>query len=121
MTDERQTSGIFDLVTRTVDEAGRRFVDPLRGDIAGLKIDVERVRLDVHDLKIRAEVRERDDSKAEKTVKEIDDRVGKIERWRAYVTGAVAVITALALTFGVIAYRKLDDVAGDVAAMKGSR
>jgi hypothetical protein len=114
--ENREQSGSFDLVVRAVDEAERRMIKLMRPDIERMSSALERVSLDVHDLKVRREV---DTTVA--TVARLDDRLSNIERWRAYVTGAVAVLTALALTFGVLAYQRLDEVSRDVSAIKAGK
>lgn len=110
----RETSDTFDLVSRVVDESERR----MRPDLARITTSLEALRLDVHELKV---LRSTDGEKKGDTVNTLDrhdTRISSLEKWRAYVTGAVAVLTALALTFGVMAYTALVDVSKDVATLK---
>lgn len=116
MSDMRDNSGIFDIVARTVDESERR----LRPELQRLAGAIDGVRIEVHGLKI---LRENDNTHdtvkdVSKTVGENSARIQSLERWRAYVTGAVAVLTVLAASFGVLAYQTLTDVEKDVAVLK---
>jgi len=116
MADQRDNSGVFDLVVRTVDESEKRW----RPEIAKLSESIAILSRDVHDLRLRREV---DTTGA--VIAEVhavsarhDDRLSSLERWRAQVSGAVAILTFLAVTFGVLAYQTLSSVEKDVAVLK---
>jgi len=119
MTDH-DNSGVFDLVVRTVDESEKRW----RPEIAKLSESIAILSRDVHDLRLRREVdREVDTTgallaEANAISAAHNGRIGALERWRAFVTGAVAILSFLAVTFGVLAYQTLSSVEKDVAVLK---
>lgn len=120
MTDQREQSGSFDLVSRTVDEAEKRMIKVMRPDIERMSAALERLSLDVHDLKVRREV-----DTTSKAVADVQEkhaihgaRIDSLEQWRAFARGAIAILSFLAVTFGVLAYQTLSSVEKDVAVLK---
>jgi hypothetical protein len=116
MTDQHDNSGVFDLVVRTVDESEKRW----RPEIAKLSESIAILSRDVHDLRLRREVDTTGALIAEASAISAahNGRIGALERWRAFVTGAVAILSFLAVTFGVLAYQTLSSVEKDVAVLK---